>query len=59
MFDIKGLADECEKEVQAERLEAAKRRVKTKLREREQAKAILANIDRELEDIYAAISQGN
>lgn len=57
MFDIKKVQEEAEKEVAEERLESAKRRIKAKLKERDSAKKVLSNIERELGDLYVELSQ--
>lgn len=56
MFDIKKLINEAENEVAEEAIKRAKERIVMKLREREKAKKILANIERELEDLYAELA---
>ena len=55
MLDIKKAKEEAESEIRAEKVEKAKAKIKTKLREIDQAKKILANHQRELEDIYAEL----
>jgi hypothetical protein len=59
MFDIKKVIEDAQKEVSEEKISEAKRRIKQKLKERDTAKKILANINRELEDLYAELSQDN
>lgn len=57
MFDIKKAKEEAELELAREQEEKAKLKIKSKLRERDQARKLLANIERELEDLYSELSQ--
>lgn len=57
MFDIKKAKEEAEKEIAEERVKKAKEKIKLKLREIDAAKKILANHQRELDDLYAELSQ--
>lgn len=57
MFDIKKAKDEAEREFMEEKVKAAKERIKTKLKSLDQAKKIVANLQRELDDLYIDISQ--
>jgi UPF0288 family protein (methanogenesis marker protein 3) len=57
MFDIKKAKEEAEREIAEERVKRAKEKIKAKLREVEAAKKILANHQRELDDLYAELSQ--
>lgn len=59
MFDIKKVQDEAEKEVREERMVKAKARIKDKLKSIESAKAVLANLEREYQDLLRAIADGN
>lgn len=59
MFDIKKVQEEVEKEVQEEQMKEAKRRMKVKLKQVADAKTVLANLEREYEDLLHAISEGN
>lgn len=54
---IDKLKSEAEKEIQAEFEEKAKQRIKTKLRDLELARKVVANIERELEDLYVELSE--
>jgi hypothetical protein len=58
MFDVKKVQEEAAKELADEAATKAKGRIKDKLRQIEQAKRVLANLNRELEDLYGEISQG-
>jgi len=58
-FDINKVKADALAEVRKEREEDAKKRIKAKLKELDQAKTIVANLDRELTDLYASISDGN
>jgi hypothetical protein len=49
----------AEEEVREERLEAAKKRIKIHMKAVEDAKVILHNAERELEDELTAIESGN
>jgi hypothetical protein len=53
MFDVKKAIEEARKELADEAYDKAKVRVKAKLREIATAEKVLANLKRELEDIYA------
>lgn len=46
-------------EVREETMKKGVEQLKTKLRERERAATVLANIDREIVDLEQAITQGN
>jgi hypothetical protein len=54
---IDKLKSEAAKEVQAEFEERAKGKIKGKLRDLEMAKKVVANIERELEDLYVELSE--
>lgn len=58
MLDVKKVQEEAEKEVREEQAKCAKEEVKKLLRKREQAKQVLANIERELVDVYAELGRG-
>ena len=58
IFDIKKVSDEAEKELVEEKLKDAKRRIKEKLILLDRAKKVVANLERELEDLYVELSQG-
>lgn len=57
MFDIKKAQDEAKKELAEEQAGNAKDKIKSKLRELSRAKKLVANIERELEDLYIVLSQ--
>ena len=59
MLTVQEVMDEARSEVREERLTAAKERIKGKLKAVEDAKIILHNAERELEDELAAIESGN
>jgi len=59
MLDIKEVIDSAQAEVKKEELEKAKIAIKAKLRSLENAKKVVANIQRELEDLYASIGDGS
>lgn len=58
-IDVNELRKEAEVELQEERVKDAKRRIKSKLTELQRAEKVVANIKRELEDLYDEIRQGN
>lgn len=49
----------AENELKQERQEEAKKQIKQKLRQIEDAKTVLANFERELEDLMFEIEDGN
>lgn len=57
MFDVKKAKEEAEKEIAEERTKKAKELIKSKLRQIDQAKQILTNLERELDDLYADIGR--
>ena len=57
MLDVKAVQEAALKEVNEEKMTAAKNKVKAKMRELSSAKKVVANIERELEDIYADLGQ--
>lgn len=59
MFDIKKVEEDAKAEIAKEKAEKAKTALVKKLRERDSAQAIVANIDREIEDLKASIADGS
>ena len=57
MFNVKEAKAEAIKEINAEQLESAKNRYKRKLKEISNAQKIVANLNRELEDLELELSQ--
>jgi hypothetical protein len=57
MFDVKKVVEDAKKEVAEEAAKVAKSRVKDKLLLLEKAKKVVANLERELEDLYAELGQ--
>lgn len=55
MIDIKKVQEEAEKEIRDEKTKLAKDKIKSKLQEKDKAKKVLKNIERELKDIYADV----
>lgn len=55
MMDANQVKQEAEAEVREEQMKSAKEKVKVLLRKKEQAKQVLANVDRELNDVYAEL----
>lgn len=56
MFDIKKVQEEAAKELADEKAKKAKEKIKGKLREIDAAEKIVANLHRELEDLYGELS---
>lgn len=59
MFDIKKVEDEAKAEIAKEQAEKAKTALVKKLRDLENAKRIVANIQREIDDLKASIADGS
>lgn len=57
MFDIKKAKEEAEKEFAEEKAKIAKEKIKAKLKQLDTAKKVVANLQRELDDLYVDISQ--
>lgn len=53
MIDVKKVQEEAEKEIRDEKSKLAKDKIKAKLQERDKAKKVLRNLERELKDIYS------
>lgn len=58
MLDLNKVKSEAEAEVREEQMKKAKESIKALLRKLAQAKEVVANIERELNDAYAEIGQG-
>lgn len=56
MFDLSKAKAEAQKEFAEERVESAKRKIKSKLLEIDKAKKVVRNLERELEDLYAELT---
>jgi len=59
MFDIKKVKEEAHAEVAKEKSEKAKSALVKKLRDLENAKNIVRNIEREISDLEASIEDGS
>lgn len=59
MIDVKKVQEEAEREVREEQTKKAKEEIKVLLRKKEQAKAVLANVERELADAYAELGRNS
>ncbi len=59
MFDIKKVEDEVKAEIAKEQAEKVKTALVKKLRDLENAKRIVANIQREIDDLKASIADGS
>jgi hypothetical protein len=59
MFDIKKVEADAKAEIAKEKAEKAKAALVKKLRELNAAQAIVANINREIEDLKASIADGS
>lgn len=57
--DAKAAIARARREIQEEAMKKAVDKLKAKLREREAAATVLANVDREIKDLELAIEQGN
>lgn len=57
--DAKAAIAKARREIAEENLNKGVSKLKTKLRERESAATVLANIDREIAELELAINQGN
>ena len=55
----KTIREQAEEELKAERSKIAKEALKIKLRELDRAKAIVANIERQIADLEASIDDGS
>lgn len=55
MFDVKAVQAEAEKELAKEQSEAAKGKIKTKLKQIASSRAVTANLEREYEVLLAEI----
>lgn len=58
MLDIKSVEETALKELNEERLKKAKEQVKSQLKKIRDAKQIVANLERELNELYADIGSG-
>lgn len=58
-ISTKSIREQVEEELKAERSESAKLALKIKLRELDRAKAIVANIERQIADLEASINDGS
>jgi len=59
MFDINQVEKDAKAEIAKEQAEKAKTALVKKLRERDTAQRIVANIDREIEDLKQSIADGS
>ena len=59
LFDISSIEQEAMAEINKERNEAAKKALVRLLRQREDAKQIVVNFDRQIEDLKASITDGS
>ncbi len=59
MFDVKAVQKEAEEEVAAEQADAARGKIKGKLKDIAQAKAIVRNLEREYEVLLAEIGEAS
>lgn len=56
VVNLKEIADEAREELAEERRDQAKRKIKAKLRQIQDARLIVSNLERELEDLYAELA---
>jgi hypothetical protein len=59
LIDIKKITEEAQAEVLKDMKERAKERIKRQMQVVENAKIVLANEERKLQDLLATISEGN
>jgi len=59
VVDAKAAIARARREVQEDLMKKAVDKLKAKLKERDTASTVLANIDREIKDLELAIEQGN
>lgn len=59
MIDIKEAKEAAEAELREEKMKEAKTKIKSKLREISSAEKIVANLKRELEDLYVEIGSNS
>ena len=57
MLDIKQVEKEAKKEIADEQMKAAKEELKAKLKALDNAKAVVRNIEREIEDLYVRLGE--
>lgn len=58
-ISTKSVREQAEEELKAERSKSAKEALKIKLRELDRAKAIVANIERQIADLEESIGDGS
>lgn len=59
MLDVNKVKSEAEAEVREESMKQAKEKIKVLLRKKAQALQVVQNVERELNDAYAELGQGN
>jgi hypothetical protein len=59
LIDVKKVQEEAEAELREEAEKKAKTKIKSKIKEIQAAEVIVANLKRDLEDLYATIGEGN
>lgn len=57
LTDVKSLREEAQKEYEQEKQAEAKKQIKAKLKELDNAKKIVRNIEREIEDLQLKLTQ--
>lgn len=57
MFDVKKAQDEAKEELAKERTDAAKKKIKSKLKDIESARAVVRNLEREYEVLLEDIGE--
>lgn len=58
-LDLKKVEEDAAREIREEKTNAAKKRIKDVLIKIEAAKGVVANLEREKDDLLASISEGN
>lgn len=56
-IDMKKVQEEAEAEIREEKAKAAKDKIKTLLRKKDQAQQVLQNVEREIADAYAELGR--
>lgn len=59
MIDVNEIKKQAEAEVREEKMKAAKEKIKTLLKKKDQAMQVSLNIDKEIADAYATIGEGS
>lgn len=58
-LDVKKVAEDAARELREEKIAEGKKRIKEVLKKLDAAKQVVANIERERDDLLASIAEGN